>query len=127
VLARALGLTCASLTISSRAKAGELALSRRTTRVSSRLGLRSDLRRPVVRQRACWRCWGGRCLLACALKAVRVIGLVTRLDRATTMPAWRGVCCPFRRVSLVLSDVPHRQVVRRDLVYGVAAVILSRP
>jgi hypothetical protein len=41
------------------------------------------------------------------------------------MPAWSGVRCPFCRVSLVLSDVPHRQVVRRDLVYGVAAVILS--
>jgi hypothetical protein len=43
------------------------------------------------------------------------------------MLAWSGVCCPFRRVSLVLSDVPHRQVVRQDLVDGVAAMILSRP
>jgi hypothetical protein len=45
----------------------------------------------------------------------------------TTMPSWSEVRCPFRRVSLViLSDVPHRQVVRRDLVYGVAAMILFR-
>jgi hypothetical protein len=125
VLARALGLSCGSLEISTRAKAGELALSRGTTRVSSRLGLRSDLRRPVVRQRACWWCRDGRSPLACALKAVSTSRLVTRLDRAITMPAWSGVRCPFCRVSLVLSDVPHRQVIRRDLVYGVAAVILS--
>ena len=128
MLARALGLTCASLTISTKAEAGELILRRGTTRVSSRLGFRSDLPRPVVRQRACWRCRGGRYLLACALKAVWTLRLVTRSGCATTMPAWSGVCCPFRRVSLVnLSDVPHGQVIRRDLVYGVAAVILSRP
>jgi hypothetical protein len=120
-------LCCASLDISTKAKAGELVLRRGLCGISSRLGLRSDLSRPVVQQRGCWRCRDGRYLLACALKAVRMIGLVTRLDRATTMPAWSGVCCPFRRVSLVLSDVPHRQVVRQDLVDGVAAMILSRP
>ena len=121
-------MTCASLTISTRAKAGELVLRRGTTRVSSRLGLKSDLRRPVVRQRACWRCWDGRCLLACALKAVWMLRLVTRSGCMTTMLARSGDCRPFRRVSLViLSDVPHGQVIRRDLVYGVAAMILSRP
>jgi hypothetical protein len=128
VLARALGLSCASLTISTRAKAGELVLRRSICGISSRLGFRSDLPRPVVRQQVCWRYRGGLYRRACALKAVWALRLVTRPGCTTTIPAWSGVCRPFCRVSLViLSNVPHGQVIWRDLVYGVAAMILSRP
>jgi hypothetical protein len=117
VLARALGLSCVLLTISTGAEAGELVLRRDICGISSRLGLRSDLRRPVVRQQVCWRYRGGRYLLACGLKAVWMLRLATRPGCATTIPAWSGVRRPFCRVSLViLSNVPHRQVIRRDLV-----------
>ena len=98
VLARALGLSCASLTISTRAKAGELVLRRSICGISSRLGFRSDLPRPVVRQQVCWRYRGGRYLLACGLKAVWMLRLATRPGCTTTMPAWSGVRCPFFQV-----------------------------
>jgi hypothetical protein len=117
VLARALGLSCALLTISTGGEAGELVLRRSICGISSRLAFRSDLPRPLVRQQVCWRYRGGRYLLACGLKAVWMLRLATRPGCATTIPAWSGVRRPFCRVSLViLSNVPHRQVIRRDLV-----------
>ena len=128
MLARALRFTCAPLPISTQAKAGELILRRSICGISSRLGLRSELPRAIIRHRIWWQCRGGRSLLACALEAVWMLRLATRSGCATTMPAWGGVCRPFCRVShVILSDVPHRQVVRRDLVDGVAAMVLSRP